>query len=254
MARPYATPEQWGQERTIPVGAWATGQPQVVLQRDPPPEELAHLPQVNTLLCGVVNDDSDVTQDYSLRWELTLGVGGARVPIRFDAVGVTRLSVPTEGFTLSLVVESFPPPFPQGDLPAGLVHAFAMIGEKGIGQTIATGATHTTVRRLITVGAADAFDVLVPPGASAVRLVGKNATGGGTFTPFRPQLQLNMMQGSTIVANLVGEGALAADPSLRTLFYSGLWFPLPGSLTKMQLGVTDFPTTTNCALQFKLDL
>jgi hypothetical protein len=256
MARPIANLEQWGQQKVFAPASWATNQRQVVLQRDAPSQEYSaqHLPQVNTLLLSVENEDSDDAQDYNLRWELVLGVGAVRVPIVFDAVGATRVSVPTEAFTLALFAESFPEPYPQGDLPAGEVRAFAMTAEDGIGHSYAEGATHTTMFQLVTVAGADVFDIPIPRGATAFRIVGKHATGGGVATPFRPQFLVQIMQGTTIIATLVGEGAAVADPSLRTLYYSGLWFPLPGSLTKFQLAMTDFPITCNVGVQFKIDI
>jgi hypothetical protein len=254
VLRPYATPEQWGQEKSFPAGVWVPDNPLVVLQRDPPPDMARHLPRVSTLICGVENEDNDQRQDYSLRWEFTLGVGGARTPIRFDAMGFTRLAVPTEGFTLSLVVEPFPPPFPQGDVPAGTVHAFAFVAEGGIGHSYAEGATHSTPFEVETTLGADVFDVVVPPGASAMRVAGRNGTGGGISTPFRPQFLLQMRQGTSALATLVGEGAAPADPSLRTLYYSGLWLPLPGSMTNLEIAIADFPTVTRGVLQFKVDL
>lgn len=257
--RPYATAEQWGQQsRTIQPAEWAIGNPIAILQRDAPDdgfiERFGHLPQVSTLLCGVENGDNSSRQDYMLRWELTVGVGGARVPLRFDAVGATRVVLPTEGFTLSLVVEGLPAPFPAGDKPAGPVDAFAMIGEGGVGQSVDQGPTHTTPFLLVTVGAAGLIDIPLPPGASAVRVVGADSSGGGIATPFRPQFLLQMLQGTSVFATLVGQGAAPADPSLRTLYYSDDYIPLPGSLTKLQAVQSDFPVTTQFAVQFKLDL
>lgn len=267
MARPFADLEQWGQQKAFAPSAWTPEQAQVVLQRDAPHElydegGALHLPQVNTLLLAVENDDTDDEQLYNLRWELTLGVGGARVPIRFDAVGTTRVSVPTEGFTAALVVEPYPaslpagavPVIPQDDVPEAEVRAFVLAGEDGIGHSEAEGATHTTFFTVVTVAAADVFNIPIPAGATAFRIIGLSATGGGFTTPFRAAFLVQMMQGATVLGTLVGEGAAVADPSLRTLYYSGQWFPLPGSITKFQVAATDFPTVTRVGVQFKIDI
>lgn len=256
MARPYATPEQWGQRRNIPPGSWSLDQIQDILTRDAPPEEMRHLPRVNTLICGVERNlvSPPTAQDYSLRWSLRMGVGGARVEVRFDAVGFTRIACPLEAFSLGLVVERYPPPFPLVDLPDTVIDAFALVAEGGIGHSVAEGATHTTLFRLVTTIAADVVIVPVPVGASAVRVLGISATGGGLFTPFAATKNLNFLQSGSLLNTLVGEGAAVADPSLRTLYYSGQWFPLPGSMTELSFSNAAFPETVNVVVQFKIDI
>lgn len=252
MARPYATPEQWGQERTFPVGSWTVKQPLVVLLRDPTASSL-HLPQVNTLVMGVDNDSPGASQFYNLRWSLTHGVGGARVEVRFDAVGYTRIAMPVDGFTLALVVEPYALlPLPP-DVPDGIVRAFAMAAVGGIGQDASEGATHTTGFQLDTTAGPGAVAIPVPVGASAFRLVGKSTTGGGISTPFSATTEVSFLQGGTLVASLVGQGAAPADPSLRTLYYSGDWFPLPGSMNVMRFSNTAAEVVRG-QFQFKIDI
>ncbi len=251
MGKVYSTPEQWGQEKTFTADSFKPNQVQVVLTRDPPREGERKLPQTSTIICGVTNEDVDATQNYNLRWVLRPGVGGARTEVRFDAVGFTRLALPLEAFTLGLVVE----PWDSGsDVPAGVVDAFAFVGEGGVtGGEAATGPTFTEFFEVDATAGAASIIIELPEGATAFRVIG-SPTGGGITSPFSTTFGADFIQGSTVRGAIAGLGAAPGDPSLFTLYASGNWFPLPGSLTAFQLHNTGAGTKIRGMLQFKIDL
>lgn len=240
--RALSTPEQWGQEKVVRPGDW-TDKALVVLTRDTP--RVFTPPQTSTLICGVVNEDSDVVQEYALRWVLRPGVGGARTEVRFDATGFTRVALPLEAFTLAIEVDPDDPSNP--DFPAGDVEAFAFVGEGGVGTDEAEGPSFT---QYVHVAATGDTIVEVPVGATAIRLSGNS---GITADPFLATTQLQIRRGISVLGILPGLGAAAGDPSLWTLFASGAWLPLPGTATNIKIH-NGAGSAIVAHLQFKLDL
>ena len=241
--RARSTPEQWGQEKVFKSGTWKLKQIRSVLTRDTP--KIFVPPQTSTIIAGIVNEDSDVVQDYTLRWVLRPGTGGARTEVRFDATGFTRVSLPLEAFTLGLVIDPDDPDDP--DFPVGDVEAFAFVGEGGVGTDEAEGPQFTQVAH---VPAGGDLVVQLPVGATALRLTGNS---GITGDPFATATQLQIRRGISVLGILPGLGALVGDPSLWTLFASGAWLPIPGSATNIKIHNGGVGAIVG-RLMFKLDL
>lgn len=243
--RARSTPEQWGQEKIFKADdpPWVVGQVRSVLTRDTP--KVFVPPQTSTIIAGIINADSDVVQEYTLRWVLRAGTGGARTEVRFDATGFTRIALPLEAFSLGLVLDPDDPANP--DFPAGDVEAFAFVGEGGVGTDEGEGPSFT---QFCHVTAGGDLIVEVPTGATAVRLSGNS---GITADPFLTTTQLQIRRGITVLGILPGLGAAAGNPSLWTLFASGAWLPLPGSATNIKIH-NGAVGAIDARLQFKLDL
>lgn len=241
--RALSTPEQWGQEKVIRPTQWkGPGQATSILTRDTP--RVFTPPQTSSLLCGVVNEDTDDLQRYFLRWVLRPGVGGARTEVVFDATRFTRLSLPLEAFSLSL---RYDPYTADADAPEANVNAFAFVGEGGLSTDEASGPTYTAY--FVTV--AGLANVEIPAGATSVRMAG--GLPGVVGSPFHAQVTLVASNANSTLQSLPGLGAAPADPSCWTLFASGGWLRIPGSANRMAI-VNGSGVARDGFLIFKLDL
>jgi len=242
--RARSTPEQWGQEKVIKSSEWKRGQIISVLTRDTPRHFTP--PQTSTIICGVLNRDSDQDQEYLLRWVLRAGVGGARTQVVFDATRFTRIALPIDAFSLGLTIEDTNPAFP--DNPDSPVDAFAFVGEGAVGVSDANGPIYS---QFFALGANSTGHFVIPEGASAIRVAG---VMDASDSPFVTDLTLQVVRGVSILAGLPGRGAAVSDPSLLTLFASGDWIPLVGSATGVDLINGSMASTQTGFIQYKIDL
>lgn len=99
-----SNPAQWGQNKTIPPTAWQQDAPISILLKDSN-KSLSELPQVKNLTLGALPNPADIGQ-YSLRWLLSIGVGGGFTSFEFDAPGLQQLSLSADQLRVSLVARN----------------------------------------------------------------------------------------------------------------------------------------------------
>jgi hypothetical protein len=97
-------PLEWGQIREIVPTEWQVNKPIPILTKDAdklPPHE-RYNPYVKNLTLGAVIDPAE-TGIFSLRWDITFGVGGASDKFQVDASALQQLSLSADTIRISVV-------------------------------------------------------------------------------------------------------------------------------------------------------
>lgn len=235
-------PEQWGQSQLFPAAAFVPGQPLPLLRLTNPQQGAYKPPRVRTLILGIENDDN-TGQDYILRWRLSVGVGGARTEVDFDATRYSRVSLPFDECAVSLYADPFAG---STDTPANAIQAFAFAADGYAEQTM-PGPIFSEFFDLV--GAASA-NFPLPVGANRFRVIGEHPSG---VTPFTVNTFVLTQAGAASVRSLIpGLGATPGVGDLLGVYGSDRFIPIASGATELE--VLNVAGNAQGFVQFGLDL
>lgn len=228
--------EQWGQRRIVRAVDLQEGQPQVVVQNDGDP---GSAPKVRTIILDCKPNGVPGNGNNIIRWQITIGVGGAATVFYLDAVGVQQVSVPSSKVTVALVAQTAivgdteaVSPFSQPDVD------YTVMAGVAIGNTSTNPSTYT-----ISFGISDGGSQIVdvPAGATGFRWTGDS--GANTFDA---AVVISAVVSASIGSNWTGD-------LLKSTAYTSEFIPIPGGTKSIAIDNASGADTTG-TLQFCLDL
>jgi len=234
--------QQWGQTRTIPAAAWQPKQLQDVATITTPQRAAEIPPKVRSLVCGLQNNDQ-TSQNYILRWRVSLGLGGARVDVDFDATRYTRISCPFDECRVSLFADDFNG---TGDVPGVDVTAFVFCAD-GYAEQPAPGPMFSVAFGLV---AGQQAVIPLPVGANRFRVVGEEPSGA---TPFRTTTEYFLRAGvASLRYKIPGVGLVPGVGDLLGMYGRGDFVPIASGVTELVI-ICNVGVSTGF-VQFGLDL
>ena len=187
-------PSHWGGAQSKPVTTkWGQNQQLDVLSK--PPYRMGVdgrlvycVPQSQSVLLKFKQQQNpnDTAVNWAFRWILSVGAGGARADIKFDALNTQQLAVAGEDLRATLICEQAQP----DDAANGIVNAweFPLVGIDASatfadGNVSSNAATYTQLFR-IPAGSTQVF--AIPQMATGWRILG--TAGGAAGTPFQANM------------------------------------------------------------------